>query len=316
MLEFSITRNFWALHFLYVMLHAFGNAPSEVTLPIMHPIKRILVTGANKGIGFALCKKLLTEYPETHVILCSRNINSGFAAAESILEDCPGAADKESTYASRIDVLRLDVSSDESARVAAQDIARKYGTSPPPLYAIVNNAAVGVGHDVESTFSTNYYGPMRVFDAFRSLLDPNAGRVVNVASALGPYYVTNLSEQDKKLFLSPDSTASDMDARIKEKMQRHWVEFNDAFGFSKACLIQYTMRIAKEHPNLKINSLSPGFIDTDAGQWATIPPEASCEVYLMCLFDENIGTGMYFGSDGLRSPLDKYRAPGDPEYVP
>lgn len=26
------------------------------------------------------------------------------------------------------------------------------------------------------------------------------------------------------------------------------------------------------------------------------------------------GSGRYYGSDGLRSPLDRYRSPGDPPY--
>ena len=33
------------------------------------------------------------------------------------------------------------------------------------------------------------------------------------------------------------------------------------------------------------------------------------------LFEAPRGRGHYFGSDGLRSPMDRYRAPGSPEYT-
>ena len=36
---------------------------------------------------------------------------------------------------------------------------------------------------------------------------------------------------------------------------------------------------------------------------------------LALLFDQPKGSGHYYGSDALRSPLDHYRAPGSPEYT-
>jgi hypothetical protein len=36
--------------------------------------------------------------------------------------------------------------------------------------------------------------------------------------------------------------------------------------------------------------------------------------YGVDMLNESIGHGLYYGSDGLRSPLDKYRAPGTPAY--
>ena len=47
------------------------------------------------------------------------------------------------------------------------------------------------------------------------------------------------------------------------------------YGMSKALLNSYTMMLAREHPKLKINSCSPGYILTDltAGMGATKRPE-------------------------------------------
>jgi carbonyl reductase 1 len=79
------------------------------------------------------------------------------------------------------------------------------------------------------------------------------------------------------------------------------------------------MQLAATHPNLRINSCSPGYVLTDltAGMGASNTPEQSnCHVApLFLLFDEPEDNGRYYGSDGVRSPLDRYRGPGDPPYV-
>jgi carbonyl reductase 1 len=44
-------------------------------------------------------------------------------------------------------------------------------------------------------------------------------------------------------------------------------------------------------------------------------PEAATKAPLFLLFAELTGNGCYDGSDAVRSPLDRYRAPGDPPYM-
>lgn len=44
------------------------------------------------------------------------------------------------------------------------------------------------------------------------------------------------------------------------------------------------------------------------------PVDQGTRAALHLLFDEVDGTGWYFGSDAQRSPLDRYRSPGDPPY--
>ena len=36
---------------------------------------------------------------------------------------------------------------------------------------------------------------------------------------------------------------------------------------------------------------------------------------MFLLFDELEGSGGYYGSDAVRSPLDQYRAPGSPPFL-
>jgi hypothetical protein len=44
-------------------------------------------------------------------------------------------------------------------------------------------------------------------------------------------------------------------------------------------------------------------------------PAEGAKAPLHLLFGTLEGNGRYYGSDGKRSPLDRYRAPGSPEYV-
>lgn len=88
-----------------------------------------------------------------------------------------------------------------------------------------------------------------------------------------------------------------------------------SYGFSKACLNVLTCDFADLHSSLLVNACIPGFIKTDMteGKGATNPPEMGTLASMHCLFGggDEVGSGNLFGSDGVRSPLDRYRAPGE-----
>ena len=52
-------------------------------------MKRVLITGANKGIGLATVKKLLESYSETYVLLGSRDFKKGEQAGKTCLQVFP-----------------------------------------------------------------------------------------------------------------------------------------------------------------------------------------------------------------------------------
>ena len=87
------------------------------------------------------------------------------------------------------------------------------------------------------------------------------------------------------------------------------------YGLSKAALTAYTVQQAAATPNLKVTSLSPGFIETKmtSGFGARLTPEQGTVSYIRCIFGEVL-SGAYYGSDGLRSPMTVTRDPGTPEY--
>jgi len=77
---------------------------------------------------------------------------------------------------------------------------------------------------------------------------------------------------------------------------------------------------------LTISACTPGFIETDLtrpyaaasgrspAEMGMKQPAAGTRSTMALLFDVE-GSGRYCGSDGLRSPLDRYRSPGSPAYA-
>lgn len=273
----------------------------------------------NKGIGKALCLKLLKDHADTFVYLGSRDATRGKEAVSEIIESVGGDA------AARVEFLPIDVGDEASVKAASNVVANKFG---PTLYAIVNNAAVGFGPPLRDTLNTNVYGPYFVTNAFLPLLKRTSdagttGRIVNISSAVGPNYVAKCDAAgvDSTVFTDPGSTWDQIVDRMNEVLAAEAATpgtEKDAYGLSKACLNAYTVQTALQHPDLLVNSCSPGFINTDLtkGYGATNTPEQGTVSALHCLFGPDVGTGKYFGSDAVRSPINKYRAPGDAPYEP
>ena len=142
---------------------------------------------------------------------------------------------------------------------------------------------------------------------------------MNIASASGPNFVAKLpSDADKSFWSSSETSWEELESRITATTPMLDYD-NSAYGFSKACVNVYTQQLAASRPDLVVNSCTPGWIATDLtkGMGASNPPEKGTLAPMKLLFGElpESARGHYFGSDGLRSPLDRYRNPGDPEYV-
>lgn len=280
------------------------------------------MTGGNKGIGKALCKKIVAENPDTFVYLGARDAARGSQAVQDIVGELGEAS------ANRIQALHLDVNDSSSVRAAAAQVQAALGDAK--LYGVVNNAGIGVsGYTVRESITTNVYGPKLVVDAFTPLLQA-AGRVVNISSASGPMYVAKLEAADQAFFLGGGAKACETQVtweQLAAKMEAAAaVPANDAtsYGFSKACLNVLTMQQAAAAraagTGVLVNACTPGFIATEltAGMGATNPPEMGCKAPLHLLFGD-LGadaSGFYYGSDAVRSPLDRYRGPGDAPYEP
>jgi len=143
-----------------------------------HQQKKIaLVTGGNKGIGFAICLGLLKAGFE--VILAARSLDK---AKEAIAK----------LQSSHVHHLLLDVSDDASIQQAAKDIQQNCSQ----IDVLINNAGILIDRGVniltvdrallEQTMNTNTFGPIRVTQAFLPLLEKaTAARIINVSSGYG-----------------------------------------------------------------------------------------------------------------------------------
>ena len=172
-------------------------------------MKRILITGANKGIGLATVSTLLGSYEETFLLLGSRDLKKGQEAINSLLS-------KNHEWRDRVDLIEIDVESDDSVNSAAKEVAAKFGNIPNPLYAIVNNAGIGNNKlGLNKILQVNTYGTKRVCDSFVPLLDQSIGREVNVTSASGPMYLAGSSEKIKMILTNSDVSWT----QIKEFMK-------------------------------------------------------------------------------------------------
>ena len=290
-------------------------------------MKRILITGANKGIGLATVAKLLGSYDETFLLLGSRDSKKGQQALNSLLDIQPEWKD-------RLDLIQIDVEQDLSVNSAAEEVVTKFGRTPSPLYAIVNNAGIGDSMlGLNKVLQVNTFGPKRVCDAFLPLLNPSIGRVVNVTSASGPLYLAGSSNETKNLLTNPDVSWTQIEKfmseclKLESERTTDWGGDWSAYGISKACTNAYSIYLAKKNPNLTINACTPGFIETDLtrplaesngktpAEMGMKSPEEGVSASVFLLMGNPSGSGHYYGSDCVRSPLDKYRSPGDPPYT-
>jgi NAD(P)-dependent dehydrogenase (short-subunit alcohol dehydrogenase family) len=267
-------------------------------------MRRILVTGANKGIGRAIAKAILDHADDTFVYLGSRDRARG-EEAKAALE----APD-------RVEVVEIDVA----------DAASVERVRLEPLYGLVNNAGVGWGatKDLKKLLEVNTFGVQRVCATLLPLVEE---RIVNVTSGAGPSYVAKVGEEERRFFLDGSIGWDDLRAFIEKRIAANDVSGEDAYGFSKACANLYTLILARENPSLRINACTPGFIETDMTKgYATSqnkspsdlgmkPPSAGAVAPVHLLFGDLEGNGRYYGSDAKRSPLDKYRAPGSAPYT-
>ncbi|XP_042272870.1 3-keto-steroid reductase isoform X2 [Thunnus maccoyii] len=80
--------------------------------------KVVLVTGANSGIGLALCERLLSQDTEgLQLCLACRNMRRAQAARSALLTSHPSA---------QVALLQLDTSSISSVLSAAQEVKLRY----------------------------------------------------------------------------------------------------------------------------------------------------------------------------------------------
>jgi len=153
----------------------------------MKNIQKIaVVTGANRGIGFEICRQLARK-KDILVILTSRDEKKGLKACEELQK-------KELP----VRFEELDVASAASIQRFAQKIKKDYGRCD----ILINNAGILIDREsddvnysgiletkvetIRKTMETNVYGPLLLCQALVPLMKKNNyGRIVNLSSGMG-----------------------------------------------------------------------------------------------------------------------------------
>jgi len=202
-----------------------------------HDRRVALVSGANRGLGFAISQGLAEL--EITVILGARNAKKGTQACSRL---------KRRGLDVHFEVL--DVASTKSIQTAVKHIQSRFGR----LDILINNAGVMIDseesvlnvswHTIQKTLQTNVMGPLRLCKGCIPLMKAGGyGRIVNLASSLGS--LTEMAD--------PDSPAA--------------MVHTPAYRLSKTALNCITILIAQEvrEDNILVNSACPGWVRTDLG---------------------------------------------------
>ncbi|MFB2581313.1 SDR family oxidoreductase [Herbiconiux sp. P15] len=193
--------------------------------------KTALVTGANKGIGYAIAQGLGA---------------AGFTVAVGARDDRKREEAVARLRADGVDAfgVALDVTSDESVAAAAESIAQTTGR----LDVLVNNAGIAgrtdSGAQIPSTLDLDVLG---------TVLDTNVFGVIRVTNAMLPL----LRRADSARIVNVSSNMGSLTLQTGPQMA--------AYAPSKTLLNSITAQYARElaDTNVIVNAICPGYVATD-----------------------------------------------------
>ncbi|GGV27026.1 dehydrogenase [Actinomadura cremea] len=230
--------------------------------------KTALVTGANKGIGFAIAQGLGAV---------------GFTVAVGARDDARRKEAVERLRAAGVDAVgvALDVTSDDSVTAAAEEIERTAGR----LDVLVNNAGIGGRTDGGVQDPTTLD-----LDVVRTVLDTNVFGVVRVTNAMLPL----LRRADSPRIVNVSSNMGSLTLRTGPIMA--------AYAPSKSLLnsvtAQYARRLAGT--NVIVNVCCPGYVATDftGFQSQRTPEEGAAIAIRLATLPDDGPRGGFFDDEG------------------
>lgn len=203
-------------------------------------MKTVLITGANRGLGFATAK--LFAEKGYKVILTSRDKEKGEAAVKEI-------------HNKNIFFQELDITKEKSIEKAVESITKKHKT----VDILLNNAGIYLdeGEDMKDmpysienipleiikiTLETNLYGPIMLTQKILPLMKKQRwGRIVNITSGMG---------------------------QMNDKVEHRYNNGGfPSYRLSKVALNMFTKNLSfevKEY-NILVNAVCPGWCRTDMG---------------------------------------------------
>lgn len=230
----------------------------------------VVVTGANKGIGYHIVQGLLKQADKPTVVLTSRDESLGRRAIDSLLDGIPDAKD-------RIVYHQLDITDDESAKKFVEWLKTTFGK----VDVLVNNAAVVGNHRDESKLvdetefnyvvGTNFFKTRALTDKVTPLLTSDA-KIINISSGLGEWKEQGNTAYE--VLKNPDFKEKDLGDLASQFLQAAKEDKLKEAGFTKSCYrISKALMNAWTHYVLakqlkgdqQAFSVCPGWCRTDMG---------------------------------------------------
>jgi 3-oxoacyl-[acyl-carrier protein] reductase len=185
----------------------------------------VLITGASRGLGLAMAKRLAED--GFAVIALARKSSEALAAASEICRSSGRGA---------IAFEAFDLAHVDAIPALVRDLKKRHGR----LYALINNAGLGThgvlattsDADIETLLRVNTLAPIVLSKyVVRGMMADGRGRIVNIASI---------------------SALTGFNAMAP-------------YAASKAALVGFTRSLAREvgRVGVTVNAIAPGFIETD-----------------------------------------------------
>jgi carbonyl reductase 1 len=249
----------------------------------------IVVTGASRGVGKGITTVLAQQDIGRPMII--------YATSRS--GDSTGI---ETAHSNTVTYAKLDTTDRISINSFFAQAAQEHGA----VDILINNAAMAnesTPDHAEQTIWNNYGGTRDMCEAFLSQpnLRPGA-RIASMTSGLN-----NLSSYGADIQRSIRSTTAvkdidaiarayiaDMRAGPEVEARAGWADKARSYKVSKALINTLTVVLAKQYPEVMINSCCPGWVNTDMGKMggATPPktPEEGARTAVRCAIGD-LGTG-------------------------
>jgi len=192
--------------------------------------KRVVITGCFSGMGRAAVERLLADGAEVHALDIKRN-------------DLPVASHRE-----------LDLRDPVAIGQVTEDLL---GSVDGPIDAVFNCA--GLPHSsfpAPDIMQVNFFGLRQLTEGLLTALQPGSS-VSHIASKSGINWPEQLETIQELLALPTDDEG-------RAWFDKHTELHENAYGFSKACVIVYTMARAAQISSrgIRMNSIAPGATDT------------------------------------------------------